>query len=57
MGAREQGPLTFHGRLADVDVSRAGEREFRELLAAAGLELLSVSSALPPFEYLEAAVA
>jgi O-methyltransferase domain/Dimerisation domain len=35
------------------------EREFRELLAAADLELLSVSSALPPFDYrvIEAAVA
>jgi hypothetical protein len=35
------------------------EREFRELLAAAGLVLLSVSEALPPFDYrvIEAAVA
>jgi hypothetical protein len=27
------------------------EREFRELLSAADLELLSVSEALPPFDY------
>jgi hypothetical protein len=35
------------------------EREFRELLAAAGLELLTVSDVMPPFGYrvLEAAVA
>jgi hypothetical protein len=35
------------------------EREFRALLAAADLELLSVSESLPPFDYrvLEAGVA
>jgi hypothetical protein len=27
------------------------EREFRDLLAAADLELLSVSESLPPFDY------
>jgi hypothetical protein len=58
-------PDDLHPLLVDIlmMVSTGGrertEREFRALLAAAGLELLSVSEALPPSDYrvIEAGVA